>query len=84
MATGSGEPNLSVFQLEVARLFFALPASQGPPKTSTSSPLQSTGMSQPRAMLWRPRPASEDGPRSGSMTVTRSAGWLSVALMLGS
>jgi hypothetical protein len=30
MATGSGgEPNLSVFQLEVARLFFALPASQG-------------------------------------------------------
>jgi hypothetical protein len=29
MATRSGEPNLSVFQLEVARLFFALPASQG-------------------------------------------------------
>jgi Nucleotidyl transferase AbiEii toxin, Type IV TA system len=29
MPTGSGEPNLSIFQLEVARLFFTLPASQG-------------------------------------------------------
>lgn len=29
MATGRSKPNLSAFQLEVARLFFALPASQG-------------------------------------------------------
>jgi hypothetical protein len=29
MTTGDSEPNLSAFQLEVARLFFALPASQG-------------------------------------------------------
>jgi hypothetical protein len=29
MAVGSGEPNLSAFQQQVARLFFALPASQG-------------------------------------------------------
>jgi predicted nucleotidyltransferase component of viral defense system len=29
IAAGDGEPNLSAFQLEVARLFFALPASQG-------------------------------------------------------
>jgi predicted nucleotidyltransferase component of viral defense system len=29
MAAGGDEPNLSAFQLQVARLFFALPASQG-------------------------------------------------------
>ena len=29
MATGGSEPDLSAFQLEVARLFFALPASHG-------------------------------------------------------
>jgi hypothetical protein len=29
MAAGDGKPGLSAFQLEVARLFFALPASQG-------------------------------------------------------
>jgi hypothetical protein len=29
MATGNNESDLSAFQLEVARLFFALPASQG-------------------------------------------------------
>jgi Nucleotidyl transferase AbiEii toxin, Type IV TA system len=29
MTAGNGEPNLSAFQLEVAQLFFALPASQG-------------------------------------------------------
>jgi len=29
MAAGDVEPDLSAFQLEVARLFFALPASQG-------------------------------------------------------
>lgn len=29
MAAGGSEPDLSAFQLEVARLFFALPASQG-------------------------------------------------------
>lgn len=29
MKAGVGEPNLTPFQLEVARLFFALPASQG-------------------------------------------------------
>jgi hypothetical protein len=29
MATGNNESDLSAFQLELARLFFALPASQG-------------------------------------------------------
>ena len=29
MAAGDRKPDLSAFQLEVARLFFALPASQG-------------------------------------------------------
>jgi hypothetical protein len=29
MATGDRKPDLSAFQLEVARLFFALPASRG-------------------------------------------------------
>jgi Nucleotidyl transferase AbiEii toxin, Type IV TA system len=29
MAADDGKPDLSAFQLEVARLFFALPASQG-------------------------------------------------------
>ena len=29
MAAGDGKPDLSAFQLEVARLFFSLPASQG-------------------------------------------------------
>jgi hypothetical protein len=29
MMAGDGKPDLSAFQLEVARLFFALPASQG-------------------------------------------------------
>jgi hypothetical protein len=29
VAAGNVEPDLSAFQLEVARLFFALPASQG-------------------------------------------------------
>jgi hypothetical protein len=29
MSAGGGQPNLSAFQLQVARLFFALPASQG-------------------------------------------------------
>jgi hypothetical protein len=32
------------------------------------------GMFLPHAMLWRPRPANEAGPRSGSMTAARSAG----------
>ncbi len=29
MTAGGSEPDLSAFQLEVARLFFTLPASQG-------------------------------------------------------
>ncbi len=29
MTAGDSEPDLSAFQLEVARLFFALPASRG-------------------------------------------------------
>ena len=29
MPTGDRKPDLSAFQLEVARLFFSLPASQG-------------------------------------------------------
>ena len=101
MTAGGSEPDLSAFQLEVARLFFALPASQGfllaggaallaqhltarPLRTSTSSPPPSTGTFPLRVMPWRPQPASEAGPRSGSMTATRSAGWSSAALMPGS
>jgi hypothetical protein len=102
MAAGDGVPDLSDFQLEVARLFFALPDSRGfllaggaalleqhltaqpgRPKTSTSSPLPNAGMFLPRAMHWRPQSATMAGPRSESMTVTRSAGWSSAALIPG-
>jgi hypothetical protein len=91
MAAGESESVLSAFQLEVARLFFALPASQGfllaggaalLAQPLTARPTEdldfftppSTGTFPLRVMPWRPQPASEAGPRSGSMTATRSAG----------
>jgi hypothetical protein len=91
MTTAGSEPELSAFQLEVARLFFTLPASQGfllaggaalLAQPLTARPTEdldfftppSTGTFPLRVMPWRPQPASEAGPRSGSMTATRSAG----------
>jgi hypothetical protein len=101
MAAGGNAPDLSAFQLEVARLFFALPASRGfllaggaallaqHLTTRSTEDLDfftalSAGKFLPPAMPWRPRAASEVGPRSGSMTATRSVGWSSAALMPGS
>src|ERR1700728_3150299 len=91
MTAGGDQPGLPPFQLEVARMFFALPASQGfllaggaallaqhlttrPTEDLTFFTTPEHGRSWPHATLWRPRFTSEDGPPSGSMTVTRSAG----------
>jgi hypothetical protein len=101
MAAGGRKPDLSAFQLEVARLFFALPASQGfllaggaallaqhltarPTEDLDFFTAPSAGTFPPRAMPWRPQPASEAGPRNESMTPTRSAGSSSAVLMRGS
>jgi hypothetical protein len=42
MTPGGSEPDLSAFQLEVARLFFTLPASQGFLLAGRSRPAGST------------------------------------------
>jgi hypothetical protein len=39
---GDGQPGLSPFQLEVARMFFALPASRGFPLAGESSAARTT------------------------------------------
>jgi hypothetical protein len=91
MATGNSGSDLSAFQLEVARLFFAMPASQGFLLAGGAVLLAQHLTARPTEDLdfftaperghvlaardaWRPRPASEAGPRSGSITATRSAG----------
>ena len=99
MAAGDVESDLSAFQLEVARLFFALPASQGfllaggaalqhptarPTEDLDFSPPPSAGRFSPRVTPWKPRPTSEAGPRSESTKATRSAGSSSAVQMQGS
>ncbi len=72
---GDGQPGLPPFQLEVARMFFALPDSRG---------FLLAGGAALLAQPWRPRPASEAGLPSGSTIVTPSAGWSSAAVTAGS
>jgi hypothetical protein len=100
MPAGDRKPDLSAFQLEVARLFFALPASQGFLLAGGAALLAQHLTARPtedldfftapeRGHVPAARDAleaaasSEAGPRSESMTATRSAGWSSAVLMLG-
>jgi hypothetical protein len=90
MTAGRGGPGLPAFQLEVARLFFALPASEGFLLAGGAALLAQHLTARPTEDLdfftapWRPPPASEAGAPSGSTTATRSAGSSSAALTLGS
>src|ERR1700729_911615 len=87
MATGNNKSDLSAFQLELARLFFALPASQGfllaggaallaqhltarPTEDLDFFTAPERGHVPPARDAWKPQPAGEDGPRSGSRAVT--------------
>ena len=45
MATGNNESDLSAFQLELARLFFALPASEAGPCSGSMTATRSAGWS---------------------------------------
>ena len=89
MAAGDSVPDLSAFQLEVARLFFALPDSRGFLLAGGATLLAQHLTTRPTEDLdfftapegghvpaardaWRPQPPSVAGPRSKSMTVSRS------------
>ena len=100
MTAGDGQPELTAFQLEVARMFFALPASRGFLLAGGAALLAQHLTARPTEDLdfftapergdvpaardaLEAAAASEAGLPSGSMTVTRSAGWSSTALTTG-
>jgi hypothetical protein len=74
-ATGGGQPDLSAFQLEVARMFFALPASRGfllageqrcSHSTSRQGPLRTSTSSPPPSAGMFPPPAMPWKPQLAS------------------
>src|SRR5215469_8104197 len=78
MAAGDGQPELSAFQLEVARLFFALPASRGFLLAGGAALLAQRLTARPTEDLdffTAPERGSVPGARDALEAAARQRGW---------